>query len=180
MKAALRRTTLRPALLVLGFFVFHQFNGLHMFRPYMVQVVRALGIPLDAHWATVKCTFILNYYLILKLYFEYYFVIQVVVSVVGLVGNIACMIMIKLLGKRKLAMISMLGCALSALLIGTWAKIALQPWARSTDSQLPPELGQYQESAWMPLVLFIGLAFFMSVGVSPIPWIMLSEVFPYQ
>uniref|UniRef100_A0A6M2DHG4 Putative permease of the major facilitator superfamily protein n=1 Tax=Xenopsylla cheopis TaxID=163159 RepID=A0A6M2DHG4_XENCH len=156
MKAALRRTTLRPALLVLGFFVFHQFNGLHMFRPYMVQVVRALGIPLDAHWATV------------------------VVSVVGLVGNIACMIMIKLLGKRKLAMISMLGCALSALLIGTWAKIALQPWARSTDSQLPPELGQYQESAWMPLVLFIGLAFFMSVGVSPIPWIMLSEVFPYQ
>lgn len=74
----------------------------------------------------------------------------------------------------------MLGCALSALLIGVWAKVALDPWVKSTDSQLPPELGEYAENAWMPLVLFIGLAFFMSVGVSPIPWIMLSEVFPYQ
>lgn len=33
---------------------------------------------------------------------------------------------------------------------------------------------------YIPMILFFTLAFFSNVGITPIPWILLSEVFPFK
>ena len=46
--------TIRPLSLVIMFFFFQHWSGLSGMRPYMVQVFKEYGVPVDAHWTTVR------------------------------------------------------------------------------------------------------------------------------
>lgn len=54
---------------------------------------------------------------------------------------------------------------------------------------IPPEWSSFDKHEpiavdgninYIPMILFFTLAFFSNVGVTPIPWILLSEVFPFK
>jgi hypothetical protein len=62
----------------------------------------------------------------------------------------------------------MLGCAVACLLLGTYSYVVLRPGGAS----------QYVMT-WLPLSLIIMLSFFNSV-MNQIPWMLLSEVFPFR
>lgn len=49
-----RPQMLKPMMLVVAFFTFHNGSGFPAMRPYMVTVFEELTFPVDAHWATVS------------------------------------------------------------------------------------------------------------------------------
>ncbi|XP_058448099.1 facilitated trehalose transporter Tret1-like [Malaya genurostris] len=150
----MRKRNLRPFVLVMLLFLFGQLSGLTGMRPYLVQIFQAYGVPLDANWATVS------------------------VGLLGLLANIVCMICIKFVGKRRLALCSMFASALSCLSLAIYAFNVFPPGWTSFD--VHKEVNTANGLNYVPMVLFFLLAFATSVGVQPVPWILLSEVFPFK
>ncbi|XP_035776350.1 facilitated trehalose transporter Tret1-like [Anopheles albimanus] len=154
LKELTRKRNLRPFVLVMLFFVFGQLSGLTGMRPYLVQIFQAYGVPLDANWATVST------------------------GLLGLMANIVCMVSIKFVGKRKLALMSMTVTALSCIGLSIYAFNSLP--AGWTSFDIHADTSHVSSKGYIPMVLFFMLAFFTSVGVLPVPWILLSEVFPFR
>lgn len=154
LKELTRKRNLRPFVLVMLFFVFGQLSGLTGMRPYLVQIFQAYGVPLDANWATVST------------------------GLLGLIANIVCMVSIKFVGKRRLALTSMAVTALSCISLAIYAFNTFPPGWTSFD--IHSETSHVTNMGYIPMVLFFMLAFFTSVGVLPVPWILLSEVFPFR
>ncbi|EAA01784.5 AGAP001236-PA [Anopheles gambiae str. PEST] len=154
LKELTRKRNLRPFVLVMLFFVFGQLSGLTGMRPYLVQIFQAYGVPLDANWATVST------------------------GLLGLIANIVCMVSIKFVGKRRLAITSMAVTALSCISLSIYAFNTFPPGWTSFDNH--PGTSHVTSMGYIPMVLFFMLAFFTSVGVLPVPWILLSEVFPFR
>uniref|UniRef100_A0A182VVZ1 Major facilitator superfamily (MFS) profile domain-containing protein n=1 Tax=Anopheles minimus TaxID=112268 RepID=A0A182VVZ1_9DIPT len=154
LKELTRKRNLRPFVLVMLFFVFGQLSGLTGMRPYLVQIFQAYGVPLDANWATVST------------------------GLLGLMANIVCMVSIKFVGKRRLAIISMSVTAISCISLSIYAFNTFPPGWTSFDNH--PGTSHITSLGYIPMVLFFMLAFFTSVGVLPVPWILLSEVFPFR
>lgn len=90
-KATLQKRTLKPFILCIALEIFLQFSALLATRPYIIQIFKAYGIPLDANLAAVYMT---------------------------IASNISCLcliIVIKLLGKRKLYLGSSIFCMLTCI-----------------------------------------------------------------
>lgn len=98
-KELTRKRTIRPFLVVFFCFAVMQFSGVNPIRTYMVQIIRALEIPIDANWATT------------------------VVGIIVFVANIVCMSFVRVLGKRKMYFISLIGGAISSFALGMEFKL---------------------------------------------------------
>ncbi|BES99878.1 Sugar (and other) transporter [Nesidiocoris tenuis] len=84
----------------------------------------------------------------------------VIIALVGVLGYAACMISVKKLGKRLISLISLGGCA-----VCTFGLAAVA-------SDILPV-------AWA-FILMLAYSFFASIGVAPIPWMLQSELYPFQ
>lgn len=154
MKELLRKRTLKPFTIVITMFLFCQFSGLTAMRPYLVQIFQAFSVPINPSWATV------------------------VIGVLGFAANIACTCLIKPLGKRKIALISMLGTCISMTALAIYAYNVLPPSLTSFNKQVTPNTNNVL--GYIPLTFIYTLAFFTSFGLMPVPWMLLSEVFPFK
>lgn len=94
------------------------------------------------------------------------FVSQVIVSSIGFVGVIISTVFVPYVGKRVLTLVSLFGCASSILSLALWNHM---------HQDLPREV-----TSWTPFILFISYSFSFSFGIAPIPWMILSEVFPFR
>uniref|UniRef100_A0A1B6IZ61 Major facilitator superfamily (MFS) profile domain-containing protein n=2 Tax=Homalodisca liturata TaxID=320908 RepID=A0A1B6IZ61_9HEMI len=137
-----RREMMMPMFLVCSFFFFTYGSGMLAIRPYMVPVFMNLGFVMDPYLATT------------------------VFTAIGLLGCVLCTVTVRWLGKRPLAIVSVLGCAVSCLSLGTYALYI-------------DEL-EGQKHSWMPMLMMVALAFFTGIGMDPLPWMYLSEVFPFR
>jgi len=72
------------------------------------------------------------------------------------------------LGKRLLSLISFAGNGATCLLLGIYSYMLLTPGG-----------AQQYEVTWLPLCLIIVMSFCSSVTFE-VPWMMLSEVFPFR
>lgn len=150
-----RKRTLRPFLLIIGCFFISQFSGMNSIRPYMVQIFEAYGLPIDPNWATV------------------------IVGLMGLLANIVCMCVVKVIGKRKLYFFSLTGAAASCFALSFYAHQKL-PAGWSSFDKHPDAVQMFGSDANFAMVMFFSLTFFTSVGLIPMPWILLSEMFPFK
>ncbi|XP_026313966.1 facilitated trehalose transporter Tret1-like [Hyposmocoma kahamanoa] len=142
------KETMRPFTLVMSYFLFHTMSGLIPVRPNMVNVCKALGMKYDPK------------------------AIVVIVGVVFIIMNLVSALIVKLVGKRKLVLGSLLGTAFCSLAISLYARLNLSPEVFSYDALTFPV-----KSEFLPVALFILLVCFNSLGI---PWILLSEVFPFR
>ncbi|XP_023724431.1 facilitated trehalose transporter Tret1-2 homolog isoform X2 [Cryptotermes secundus] len=149
LRELLKPQTLRPLSLVLMFFFFQHSSGFTAMRPYMVQVFEEFGLPINAYWVTV------------------------LIGVVGLIGNVVCMVGVAWWGKRPLSLVSMAVASMAALLLGSYAFAVISPGEVATA-------GTRHVASWAPLTLFVVYALMQSIGVLPVPWMILSEVFPFR
>ncbi|XP_046672092.1 facilitated trehalose transporter Tret1-2 homolog isoform X2 [Homalodisca vitripennis] len=78
-------------------------------------------------------------------------------------GAVVCMFTIHRIGKRKISLVSMSACSLSVLLLGCYVLLL--------------RYGQIDQPL-VPMVLFATLFFFTNLGIGPVPWALISEVFP--
>ncbi|XP_065219501.1 facilitated trehalose transporter Tret1-like isoform X2 [Planococcus citri] len=80
---------------------------------------------------------------------------------VMLLGGITCIVTVKKVGKRRLSLISMMACCIGCVLLGFYTLY-------KNKLEIP----------WIPLTLFCYLYFSSMIGISPIPWMLISEVYP--
>ena len=80
-------------------------------------------------------------------------------------GGVVCITCVKFAGKRILSLVSMAICSLGSLVIGAYAF-----YANKTDLN----------EAWIPLATICILYFASNIGIGPIPWMLISEVFPVR
>lgn len=111
---------------------------------------------------TTKSTFKIN--------FIYLF--QLIVGIITFIAATSTVVIIKLSGKRKLAITAMFGCAISTTGLAVYAKANLPDTVFSYDvSTFPTEV------SYVPQVLFFMLIIFNGLGI---PWVLLGEVFPFR
>lgn len=91
-------------------------------------------------------------------------VLTVMSAVLQAAGALVCMCLVRLVGKRILSLVSMTGCAMCCLSLGAYTYFTTQH--------------QWSSVPTIPLILFCTLYFNMNLGISPIPWLLISEVFP--
>lgn len=150
----MRKRTLKPFLIVLVMFAFCQFSGLSGMRPYLVQIFDSYNVPVDSNWCTV------------------------LIGICGFVANILCMCIIKPLGKRKLALFSMVGVCVSIVSLSIYSYFVLPPGWTSFDKH-EQKLDDHG-MGYIPMIFIFILAFSTSLGMLPVPWMLLSEVFPFK
>lgn len=93
-------------------------------------------------------------------------------GVITLVTSILVVGVIKILGKRKVAISAMLGVAICTMGLSIYAKNNLKTPINSYDPTTFPK-----DKSYIPLVLFYGMAVFTGFGI---PWVILGEVFPFR
>ncbi|KAG8307503.1 maltose permease [Homalodisca vitripennis] len=142
LKDFLRPEMLRPLGLVIGFFFFLNTSGITAMRPYLIKIFEKLDFPVSPYRSTV------------------------VFSVIQFTANILCMVTVRWTGKRPMALISLLACAISTTTTGLYTVFS-EPQAPS-------------QSGWLPFLMFMVLQFFTGYGVAPVPWMLVSEVFPFR
>lgn len=148
-----RNRTLKPMFIVTAFFAITQFCGMAGMRPYLVQIFQAYGAPIDASWATV------------------------IIGLCKFLANICCMLIVRFVGKRRISLYSIAGTAICCLSLGIYGSMYLPPGWSSFDKHL---LEDVPGDGTFPMVILFMLAFITSAGMIPIPWMLLSEVFPYK
>lgn len=82
----------------------------------------------------------------------------------GVAGNVLTILFINRLGKRFLALSTMAICSICYLSIGAIGNF----WPSSPIS------------SWMKIVLFFMSTFFSSMGITPVVWILMGELFPMK
>lgn len=94
------------------------------------------------------------------------------VGILTLITTLVLVGFIKIFGKRKLALFSMLGAAVSCVGLSVYAKTYLDDSVFSYDPTTFPETKSY-----VPLALFYLLVIFNGFAV---PWVLLGEVFSFR
>nr|XP_018915851.1 PREDICTED: facilitated trehalose transporter Tret1-like isoform X1 [Bemisia tabaci] len=120
------------------------FSGLLPLRPFLVKIFSEMELPIQANWSSV------------------------LVSLLGILGNIGCMLLINRVGKKRLAITSFGAVSLCFVFLA----LHLRGYS--------PNLGGNFDDHWWPLSLFLSLFFFYNLALQPIPWIYLSELLPYK
>lgn len=77
-----RKRTLKPFILANSLSIFMEFSAVIVMRPYMIQIIKAYGIPFDAHFTATT------------------------LSLISIVGNCCFLISVKVFGKRRLYLAS--------------------------------------------------------------------------
>jgi MFS family permease len=85
------------------------------------------------------------------------------------VSTVLMMATVQRIGKRPLALLCTAGSALAALLLAVYALVEVAP----------QKGGEHFSATWAPLLLFIVLSFCNGI-VGQMPWMLLSEVFPFR
>lgn len=97
---------------------------------------------------------------------------QLMVGVLTFITGIFVIAVIRILGKRKLAITALFGSAIVCLLLSAYARHNLDDNVFSYDPETFPE-----KKSVIPLVLMYLLTIFTGLGI---PWVLLGEVFPFR
>lgn len=89
--------------------------------------------------------------------------VTVMTASLQLTGGLSCILLVHRLGKRFLSLLSMSLCSLAILSLATYTVFK-----------------EVIDLSWIPLVLFAVMYFSLNLGVSPIPWMLISEMFPQR
>lgn len=82
LRDVLRKRTMTPFTLIAIMFFIMQFSGMFAMRPYIVQILEAFGMPMDANLATV------------------------VLGLIGIVANFGLLAFVRVFGKRRIYLFS--------------------------------------------------------------------------
>jgi hypothetical protein len=97
---------------------------------------------------------------------------QVAVAASGFLGSIFLVASVRGLGKRMLGLTTTAACAVSCLLLGLYASLAIRPVNDAGEASNPG-------FRWLPVGLFALLSF-ASTAQGQLPWLLVAECFPFR
>ncbi|XP_065212664.1 facilitated trehalose transporter Tret1-like isoform X2 [Planococcus citri] len=136
------KSVFRPFILLDFIFFFCTICSMIPVKPYLVYVIKKVGTPFEPQWALVY------------------------IGINTISGAFLNMLIVRMFGKRRLLISSMIISTILQFLIGIYAQYG---------KQYP-----CFQNAWIPFVLFCAVSFIAGFGITAIPWILLGELFPMR
>lgn len=129
----------RPLLLQVVFLYLSNGIGVATCRSYLVLIFRDFHVDIDEYIATVG------------------------VTMIGMLGNVLSVILMPIVGKRKLTLTGVVLCAIGCAGIGVYTYFA-----------------DALNMTWIPIAIMVEIFFATNLGVGHMPWILMSEIFPLR
>ncbi|KAK5646889.1 hypothetical protein RI129_005353 [Pyrocoelia pectoralis] len=146
----LQKSFLWPLCLVAALFLLTSFCGVVILQTYGVIIIATLKVPMNSYYATV------------------------LMGLSQLLGSILCVYLVRLCGKRILALISFFGICVCNTCIGAYAYINNIMRLDFADDRASSLSENHQ---WIPLLLITLLVFIGNCGVRSLPWAIIGEIF---
>lgn len=140
----LKLNFLRPFALISATFVLSHFWSTPV-NVYAIKVFNIFQVPIGPYQATIY------------------------IGIVELVAVITCVFAIKLLGKRVLTHISLIGVFFCILCTGAYCQISGAHYLDHGYTESP--------YSWIPVVALLGQAFFTYLCIKGLPWILIGELY---
>lgn len=150
-----RMPTLKPLVIVLSLFAIAAFSGITAMQPFIVQIFKAYGSPMEPDKAAALLNFVNN------------------------LANLTFLCMIRFTGKRKMYLSTLSVVFLCSIVLSVYGFAVLPNGYNSFDRTQTFELDNPQ-LGYIPFVCIILLSFCSFCGINTMPWQLISEVFPYK
>lgn len=125
-------------------------------RAFLIPILKAHGIALDENTTAMT------------------------IGAIGVLANFVILVFVKLIGKRKLYLYSMIGNLLTCFGLAVYG-YAFFPsgWSsKESDARIIKEIvGDWN---YFALAMFLLMQFFISFGVSAMPFFVMCEIFPLK
>ncbi|XP_031634375.1 facilitated trehalose transporter Tret1-like [Contarinia nasturtii] len=158
-----RKRSLKPFILISCLHFFYEFCAIIVWQPYIIQVIKAFGVPLNAN-----LTLLIN-------------------AGLGMPASILLISTVKKLGRRFLYITSSSIVTLCSFGLGIYGYVFCPPgWSSFQDNpEEAPIKYNYIRSVvgdygYLALALILVMQFATKIGVSGLPHIYVSEVFPLK
>lgn len=158
-----QKRNMKPFVLVMALNVLLEFSGAICWRPYIIQVIKAHGIPVNVH------------------------TVAMILSSTSIAGGVCFLLCVKMFGKRRLYLSSTAIVVVCCIGLGIYGNIFFPPnWTsfkNPNDSSVPNFqliqniVGNYGHLAF---ALMFFMYFFTSVGLYAVPTLIHAEVFPFK
>lgn len=153
----MRKRTLKPLFILVSLFFYAQFTGILSMKPYMVQIFKAYDVPIPPDQAAV------------------------ILSVLEIFSNLTLMLFIPFIGKRRFFLLGMATTLLCVVTI-TWFGYTYLPPGYVSFDQTHYESFQLDNKSlgYIPLCALLLWSYFSLSSVITLPWLFLSELFPFK
>ncbi|XP_055305860.1 facilitated trehalose transporter Tret1-like [Sitodiplosis mosellana] len=152
-----RKRTIKPFAIVVILFALSHMTGVLTMRPYMVQVFKAYESPIAPDRAAM------------------------IMSLLDNVAQLAFMCLVHYTGKRKLYLSMVFGLVVCTLVITSYGFIFLPQGFNSFDYAHHSNFRvECKGVSYIPLIFLYLWSFFSFCGFNGMPWILLSEMFPFK
>lgn len=152
-----RKQTLKPFVIVMSLFFLVHMTGVLPMRPFIVQIFKAYESPIAPDQAATIMSFLDN------------------------LANITFMCLVKFSGKRKLYLTMLSGVFLCTLTISIYGFVYLPTGYISFNQQNQTTFPlENKNLSYIPFVSLCLWSFFAYCGFNGMPWVFLSELFPFK
>lgn len=151
-----QKSTLKPFFIAMSIFFLVQFAANFSLRPYFVQIFKAYKSPIGLDKAVA------------------------VMSILDNLSNLILILFVRFIGKRMIFLVTTFGVFISTAVLSCYGFIYLPRGFTSFNQSEESDYFVDGNLNYIPFVCMILWSFFVSCGMIPIPWMLLSEIFPFK
>lgn len=151
-----RKRTLKPFTIIIALFVIVQFTGIASMSPFMVQIFQAYQSPIPSDKAIALASFLNN------------------------LATVIFMILVRFTGRRRFFLTMLTGIFLCSAVLSCYGFIYLPSGFTSFDHEIESLQSDNTSIHYVPLVCLILWSCFTYCGFLSMPWMLLSEIFPFK
>lgn len=90
---------------------------------------------------------------------------MLIVDIIRVISSLIACVLLRKMGRRPLALISGVGCTISLISLATF-------------TYLPTIMPSFSSYSFISIIFLVGYVLFATVGLTPLPWAMVGELFP--
>lgn len=151
-----RKQTIKPFIIIFTLFFLAQFTGVLSMRPFLVQVLKAYNSPIEPDRAAA------------------------IMSLLDNLANVTFMCLVRFTGKRRIYLTMLTGVFSCALIVTIYGFMYLPSGYISFNQSHETFQVENANLTYVPLVSLLLWSFFSFCGFIGMPWMFLSELFPFK
>ncbi|XP_031639255.1 facilitated trehalose transporter Tret1-like [Contarinia nasturtii] len=160
-KELTRKRNIKPFILVFFLDLFMELSNAKVWRPYIIQVLKAYGMPVGAN------------------------VMTVILSVLTFLAQISFMLTVKRVGKRRIYLTTTFVVMLSSMGLYIYGLIFFPSnWTSFNHSNSPEDFEAIRQSVgnfgYFALAFLLVMQFFNNMALANVPHVVLGELFPFK
>ena len=151
-----RKRTLKPFTVIIALFLIVQFTGIASMSPFMVQIFKSYQSPIPSDKAIALASLLNN------------------------LATVVFIILVRFTGKRRWFLIMLSGIFVSTAVLSCYGFFYLPSGFTSFNHKMESLQSDNTNIHYIPLVCLILWSCFTYCGFLGMPWMLLSEIFPFK